>query len=71
MPAGAEVTFLATSTDVIHGIHIEDSRVNMMLIPGQIARNTYVFDEPGRYLMVCHEFCGSGHHIMSGEVIVE
>ena len=45
--------------------------MNMMLIPGQVARNTYTFDEPGRYLLVCHEFCGSGHHLMSGEVIVE
>lgn len=71
IPAGAEVTFLATSTDVIHGLHIERTLVNMMLIPGQVARNTYRFDEPGRYLLVCHEFCGSGHHIMSGEVIVE
>lgn len=71
IPAGAEVTFIATATDVIHGLHVEDSRVNMMLIPGQIARNTYTFDTPGTYLMVCHEFCGSGHHIMSGEVIVE
>ena len=71
VPAGAKVTFLATSTDVIHGLHIEGTRVNMMLMPGQIGRNTYVFDEPGRHLMVCHEFCGSGHHIMSGEVIVE
>ena len=71
IPAGSEVTFIATSTDVIHGLHVEESRVNMMLIPGQVARNTYRFDKPGTYLMVCHEFCGSGHHIMSGEVIVQ
>jgi len=71
IPAGSEVTFIATSTDVIHGLHVEGSRVNMMLIPGQVARNTYRFDEPGTYQMVCHEFCGTGHHIMSGEVIVE
>jgi cytochrome c oxidase subunit 2 len=71
IPAGAEVTFLATSTDVIHGVHVEGSLVNMMLIPGQVSRNTYTFDTPGRYVMVCHEFCGSGHHIMAGEVIVE
>lgn len=71
IPAGSEVTFIATSTDVIHGVHIEGSRVNMMLIPGQVARNTYRFEKPGTYLMVCHEFCGSGHHIMAGEVIVE
>ena len=71
VPVGAEVTFIATSTDVIHGIHVEGTLVNMMLIPGQVARNTYTFDEAGRYLLVCHEFCGSGHHIMAGEVIVE
>lgn len=71
VPAGAEVTFYATSADVIHGVHVEDSRVNMMLIPGQVARNTYTFEEPGEYLMVCHEYCGAGHHGMYGTVIVE
>ena len=71
IPAGSEVTFLATSVDVIHGIHIEGTRVNMMLIPGQIARNTYRFEEPGEHLMVCHEYCGAGHHLMYGRVIVE
>ncbi len=71
VPAGAEVTFMATSVDVLHGVHVERSRVNMMLIPGQVARNTYTFREPGEYLMVCHEYCGSGHHFMFGKVIVE
>lgn len=71
VPAGAEVTFLATSTDVIHGLHVDRSRVNMMLLPGQVARNTYHFREPGEYLMVCHEYCGAGHHFMYGKVIVE
>lgn len=71
VPAGAEITFLATSTDVIHGLHVEGTRINMMLIPGQVARNTYTFKAPGRHLLVCHEFCGAGHHVMAGEVIVE
>ena len=71
VPAGAEVTFLATSTDVIHGVHVDDSRVNMMLIPGQVSRNTYTFEEPGEYLMVCHEYCGLNHHNMYGKVVVE
>jgi len=71
VPAGSRVTLISTSTDVIHGVHVEDSRVNMMLIPGQISRNTYTFEEPGEYLMVCHEFCGAGHHTMFGKVIVE
>jgi cytochrome c oxidase subunit 2 len=71
VPAGAEITFIATSADVLHGFNIEGTRLNMMLIPGQISRNTYRFDEPGEYLLICHEYCGIGHHTMSGRVIVE
>jgi cytochrome c oxidase subunit 2 len=71
VPAGSEVTFVATSNDVIHGIHVEGTRVNMMLIPGQVARNTYIFKEPGEHLLICHEYCGVGHHTMFGKVIVE
>lgn len=71
VPAGADVRFIATSADVIHGFNIEGTRVNMMLIPGQIARATYRFERPGEYLLICHEYCGSGHHTMAGRVIVE
>ena len=71
IPAGSEVTFIATSTDVMHGIHVDGTRVNMMLIPGQISRNTYRFETPGEYLLICHEYCGIGHHIMAGKVVVE
>lgn len=71
VPAGAEITFSATTTDVIHGFNIEGTRLNMMLIPGQISRNTYTFDEPGEYLVICHEYCGLAHHTMHGRIIVE
>jgi cytochrome c oxidase subunit II len=71
VPAGAEITFTATTPDVIHGFNIEGTRLNMMLIPGQISQNTYTFDEPGEYLIICHEYCGLGHHLMYGTVIVE
>ena len=71
VPAGSEVTIYATATDVIHGLQVEASRVNMMLIPGQISRNHYTFDTPGEYRMLCHEYCGIGHHVMAGKFIVE
>jgi len=53
------------------GFEIARTRVNMMLIPGQVGRLTHVFREPGEYLLICHEYCGMGHHTMSGKVIVE
>ena len=71
VPAGAEVTFISTSADVLHGLQIEGTRLNLMLIPGQISRATYTFEEPGEHLIICHEYCGSGHHAMFGRVVVE
>lgn len=71
VPAGAQVTFFTATTDVIHGFHIEGTRVNLMMIPGQVGRFEYVFREPGEHLIICHEYCGVGHHLMSGRVIVE
>jgi cytochrome c oxidase subunit 2 len=71
VPVGAEVTFTVTSVDVLHGFNVEATRLNMMLIPGQISRNRYRFERAGEYLMICHEYCGIGHHTMSGKVIVE
>ncbi len=71
VPAGAEITFVSTTTDVLHGFNVEGTRLNMMLIPGQISRNTYTFNQPGEHLLICHEYCGLGHHMMAGRVIVE
>ena len=71
VPAGAKVTFVAASRDVTHSMMIEGTTVNMMILPGQVARATYTFERPGEYLLLCNEYCGSGHHLMAGKVIVE
>ncbi len=71
VPAGSTVTFVATSRDVVHGFMIHGANVNVMLLPGQVARATARFDRPGEYPFVCHEYCGIAHHTMWGKVIVE
>jgi cytochrome c oxidase subunit 2 len=71
VPVGSRVTFTATSQDVIHGLRVEKTNVNMMLIPGQVGRATAHFTAPGEYLLVCHEYCGLAHQTMFGKVIVE
>jgi cytochrome c oxidase subunit II len=71
VPAGAKVTFIATTTDVIHGFHVEGTKVNFMMIPGQVARIDAEFREPGEHLVICHEYCGAGHHLMYATVYVE
>ena len=71
VPVGAEVSFVATSADVTHGFFIVGTRVNMMLIPGQVSEFDYRFTKPGEYLLICHEYCGQLHHTMSGKVVVK
>lgn len=71
VPAGSKVSFVIASRDVTHGFLIDGTTVNVMVLPGQVSRATYTFERPGEYLIVCQEYCGSGHHLMSGRVIVE
>ncbi len=71
VPAGAEVTFYITSVDVLHGFQIIGTNVNIMAVPGHINAITHRFNEPGEYLYLCNEYCGHGHHIMFGTIVVE
>jgi cytochrome c oxidase subunit II len=71
LPAGAEVTFEATSLDVTHGFFIPGTRVNMMLIPGYISVEKCRFTKPGNYVLLCHEYCGLLHHTMAAKVVVK
>jgi cytochrome c oxidase subunit 2 len=71
VPAGSEVTFYISSPDVIHGFLIENTNINAMIIPGEITKVEATFEEPGEYLIVCHEYCGINHHTMSGRVVVK
>ncbi len=71
VPVGSTVTFYLTSKDVQHGFRLDGTNINMMVLPGEIAKLTATFDEPGEYNFVCHEYCGVGHHTMYGQLIVE
>jgi len=70
LPVGAEVDIYLTSKDVVHGYHINDVSLNMMAVPGGVNKKTVTFKKPGVYKIVCHEYCGSGHQHMLGEIIV-
>ncbi|AKU07038.1 MULTISPECIES: cytochrome c oxidase subunit II [Haloferax] len=70
VPAGSTVTFHVTAADVIHGFEVVGTNANTMAIPGQVAEFTVEFGEPGEYGMLCNEYCGSGHHVMEGKIVV-
>ena len=71
VPTGRPVRFRLTSADVVHGFMVSGTNANAMLVPGYVTQFTTVFPRAGDYLVVCHEFCGNGHHAMFGRIIVE
>jgi cytochrome c oxidase subunit II len=71
VPPGRRVRFRMTSADVTHGFMVAGTNANTMIVPGYISQFTTTFDRPGDYLLMCHEFCGNGHHAMHGRVIVD
>jgi cytochrome c oxidase subunit II len=70
VPAQTPITLRATSADVVHGILIEGTNVNTMLVPGYVSEQLMRFDKPGVHLMPCQEFCSFGHEGMWGKVKV-
>jgi len=70
VPAQTPVTLRATSADVVHGILIQGTNVNTMLIPGYVSEQFMRFEKTGDHLMPCQEFCSFGHEGMWGKVKV-
>ena len=70
VPANTPVTFRATSADVVHGLLIEGTNINTMLVPGYVSDLPIRFKAPGDHVMPCQEFCGMGHQGMWGKVKV-
>jgi cytochrome c oxidase subunit II len=65
VPKGSTVHFTVTSSDVVHGFEIPSTNVNMMITPGYVSKISQTFDKPGKYLILCNEYCGVGHHMMA------
>ena len=71
IPAGSRVTFYVTSADVEHGFSIPGTGVNTMVTPGWVSSVSHTFGKPGTFLLVCNEYCGSGHQLMAAKVEVQ
>ena len=70
VPAGRPVRLLMTSQDVIHSFYVPEFRLKHDVNPGRYTQAWFQATVPGRYQILCAEYCGAGHSIMRGEVIV-
>lgn len=70
VPVGSTVQFEVTSADVVHSFTIPGTNVNFMVTPGHVNKAEHTFTEPGEYLVLCNEYCGTGHHYMQMRIEV-
>jgi cytochrome c oxidase subunit 2 len=68
---GEHVRLLLHSADTTHGLAIEALGVKVTIPKGgEVVSVEFVAGAPGRYVMKCSEYCGSGHRRMRGELVV-
>jgi cytochrome c oxidase subunit II len=72
--AGQPVEFDVTSADVNHGFGIYDPQLRLLAqvqaMPSYTNTLRYTFPAPGRYPILCLEYCGMVHHFMKTELVV-
>jgi cytochrome c oxidase subunit 2 len=67
---GAEYTLHLSSLDVNHGFALFPVNVNFQVVPGYDYALRVKPNASGEFSILCNEFCGVGHHLMTGKVIV-
>ena len=70
VPVDTQVTFRLASADVLHGVHVPDTNMATMIVPGYIAEVTTTFPRTGEYSLLCNEYCGLGHDSMWSRLVV-
>jgi len=68
---GAEYVLHLSSTDVNHGFSLEPVNLNFQVVPGYDYGLRVQPTHAGDFHIMCNEFCGIGHHMMVGKVIIE
>ena len=68
---GAQYTLHLSSADVNHGFSLFPINVNVQVVPGYDYGLRVTPNQAGDFRIICNEFCGIGHHLMVGKILVE
>ena len=68
---GEHVRLVVTSDDGVHGVEIKKFNVNKK-VPrgGEAITIDFIASAPGEFPILCSEYCGKGHEIMKGRLVV-
>lgn len=67
---GKPVKLIMTSEDVIHSFYVPAFRIHTDVLPGRYTVQWFTPTQVGVYRLMCSEYCGTGHGVMGGEVVV-
>ncbi len=70
LQAGSEYVLHLSSIDVNHGFSLYPLNINFQVVPGYDYGLRVTPSETGEFHIICNEFCGVGHHLMVGKIIV-
>ena len=70
VPVNTPVTFRIASADVLHGVHVPNTNMTTMIVPGYVSEVTTSFPRSGEYSFLCNEYCGLGHDAMWSRLVV-
>ena len=60
-----------SALDLQHGFSLQPLNMNFQVLPGYDHVLTITPTSKGEFTIVCNEFCGIGHHAMTGKIFVE
>jgi cytochrome c oxidase subunit 2 len=70
LPVGRPVELELRSMDVIHSFFVPAFRVKQDLVPGMETSLWFTPEKPGRYDILCAEYCGERHAYMRSALVV-
>jgi cytochrome c oxidase subunit II len=70
VPANRPVRLLMTSRDVIHSFYVPAFRLKQDVMPNRYTETWFQATQPGRYQVLCAEYCGTQHSKMWATVVV-
>ena len=69
VPVGRPIRLVMTSRDVIHSFYVPDFRIKHDVLPGRYTTVWFEATQPGKYDILCAEYCGTEHSRMRGMVV--
>jgi cytochrome c oxidase subunit 2 len=66
IPQGETFKLRIASYDVLHGVYVPATNLNLMIVPGYVSQVETALMQTGEQPYLCHEFCGPAHAYMFG-----